>query len=103
VRLILYWRALGLMDTPYTVFVHLLDANGNLLASADAEPGNGEFPTTGWIENEYITDTRVFPSVAEIPPGEYHIAIGWYDATTGVRLKIPDGKDKIVLEGLTLY
>ncbi|MBI5652547.1 MAG: DUF2723 domain-containing protein [Chloroflexi bacterium] len=103
VRLVVYWRALGLMDTAYTVFVHLLDAKGNLLASVDAEPGNGVFPTTGWIENEYITDARVFPSVAEIPPGEYHIAIGLYDAVTGARLKTADGKDGIVLEGLTLY
>jgi hypothetical protein len=84
------------MDTPYTVFVHLLDANGNLLASADAEPGNGEFPTTGWIENEYIAD--VHAAIANIPPGTYQIEIGLYDPITGARLKTGNFQERILID-----
>ena len=91
----LYWRALAPMDTPYTVFVHLIDANGKVVASGDAPPGNGEFPTTGWIENEYITDLHTL-SINDVPPGADQIEMGWYDPVTGTRLKTATGQDRLL-------
>ena len=92
---ILYWRALAQMDTSYTVFVHLLDAQNKVIAAGDALPGNGEFPTPGWIEDEYITDARML-ALDDVPPGTYRIEIGVYDAATGVRLKLSEGTDRIL-------
>jgi hypothetical protein len=81
------------------VFVHLLDAQNKVVASGDAAPSNGEFPTTGWLENEYITDAHTMV-LGDVPPGTYSIEIGVYDAATGTRLKMADGQDHSILTSL---
>ncbi|MBI5301923.1 MAG: DUF2723 domain-containing protein [Chloroflexi bacterium] len=101
-RLMLHWRALALMDTSYTVFVHVLDAQGTVIASGDAEPGNGEFPTTGWIENEYIADVHTFNIPDAALAGTYQIEVGLYDTTTGTRLKTVDGQNRVILTTVNL-
>jgi len=94
-QVILYWRALASMNTSYTVFVHLLDAQNKVVASGDAAPSNGEFPTTGWLENEYITDAHTMV-LGDVPPGTYSIEIGVYNAAMGTRLKLSEGTDRIL-------
>lgn len=101
-RLVLHWRALAVMDTSYTVFVHLLDANDRVIASADTEPGGGTFPTTGWIEGEYIGDAHTLAISPDLPVGTYQVEIGLYDPTTGARLKTADGQDRVLLTRINL-
>lgn len=96
VRLTLYWRSLAVMDTSYTVFVHLLDSKNTVLAAADALPGGGEFPTTGWLEGEFIADVHSFTLPPDLPEANYPIEIGLYDADTGARLKTAAGQDRVV-------
>ncbi|HEX7586786.1 MAG TPA: hypothetical protein VF478_00570, partial [Anaerolineae bacterium] len=102
VRLILFWKSLAQMDTPYTVFVHLLNGNNVLLASADSMPGSGALPTTGWIDNEYITDTHAFTLPPDLSSGGYPLEIGLYDPATGVRLTTADGKDRVILTSINV-
>ena len=102
VRLTLYWKSLAQMNTSYSVFVHLLDGKDTLLASADAMPGGGDLPTTGWIENEYITDAHAFTLPPDLPSGGYPLEIGLYDPATGVRLTATDGKDRVILTSVNL-
>ncbi|MEJ2560447.1 MAG: hypothetical protein P8186_30345 [Anaerolineae bacterium] len=45
----LFWRALSEMDVSYTTFVHLLDESGQVVSQVDHLPGDGAFPTTGWL------------------------------------------------------
>lgn len=97
----LYWRALAPMNTSYTVFVHLLDAQNRILTVGDAIPGNGAFPTTGWIEDEYVTDVHTL-HLDDVPSGTYRLAIGVYDATNGARLRTSDGNDHILLPAVDL-
>jgi hypothetical protein len=100
-QVILYWRALAQMNTSYTVFVHLLDAQGKVIAAGDATPGNGDFPTTGWIEDEYITDAHTL-SLENVPAGSYQIEIGVYDPVTGARLKTTDSADRLLFPPLQI-
>jgi hypothetical protein len=101
IHLTLHWRALTQMNTSYTVFVHLLDAQNRVLAAGDALPGNGALPTTGWIEDEYVTSAHTLNAV-DVPAGVYRLVIGVYDATTGVRLRTSDGADYVLLAPLVL-
>jgi hypothetical protein len=100
-QLTLYWRALALMDTPYTIFVHLIDAQNRVVAYGDAEPGNGTLPTTGWIADEYIIDPHTL-SLNNVPAGTYTIAIGVYDPATGARLKTGDGQERVLIENVNV-
>ncbi|MFP3897029.1 MAG: ArnT family glycosyltransferase, partial [Anaerolineales bacterium] len=83
----LYWQCLQEMSTRYTVFVHLLDEDCELVAQSDTYPGDGQFPTTGWIAGEYITDRHTLPLPSDLPEGRYRLAVGLYDLNTKQRLK----------------
>jgi hypothetical protein len=97
VRLTLYWKALRATDVSYTVFVHLLDAKNNVVAAADAVPGDGDLPTTGWIENEFIADVHSFTLPPDLPTGGYPLEIGLYDSGSGVRLRTTNRQDRVIL------
>ncbi len=103
IRLTLYWRALESVDTDYRVFVHLLDAGGEIVSQRDVAPADGLRPTTGWLEGEFVADVHVFPPQE---PGEYHIAVGMYDPLTMTRLEMhtPSGEripdDRLFLDDI---
>lgn len=86
--LVLYWHAQETFDRRYTVFVHLVDANGHIFGQQDQIPGNGEFPTTSWVPGEYLTDAYAIPIKIDTPPGEYQIELGFYDPLDGARLPV---------------
>lgn len=88
----LYWKATGKMEKAYTVFVQLLGASPPPVAQKDAQPLNGGRPTQTWVEGEFLTDTYTLDIKPDVPPGEYKILIGWYDASdpTFARLQVFD-------------
>ncbi len=99
--LTLYWQAGGdNVPVAYTVFAHLLAADGRLIGQHDAPPANGERPTTGWIAGEYITDPHTITFREPDYTGPAQIAVGLYDPTTGTRLTLADGADRVVLPGV---
>ena len=65
------------MDVSYTVFVHLLEPAGQVLAQDNSEPAR---PTSGWVPGEYVTDPHDIPLPLELPPGDYVVEVGMYDA-----------------------
>jgi hypothetical protein len=84
----------------YTVFVQLLNADGQLIAQSDAVPAQGSRPTTGWRTGEYIVDTHQLQFNERAAPGEARLIAGMYDALTGERLRAAaDGRDYIELPG----
>ncbi|MBI5650586.1 MAG: glycosyltransferase family 39 protein [Chloroflexi bacterium] len=92
----LYWRARAEMDRDYTVFVHLLDANGQIVAQADHQPQAGNYPTSIWDAGEIIRDE--FSINVPHAPGKYTLRIGWYDLQSGARLTLSDGTDFVLLD-----
>ena len=80
IRVTLYWHALAEMDIPYSVFVHLLDVDGQVVAGHDGEPAFGARPTTGWVPGEYVADPHDLSIPAGLPPGDYIVEVGLYDA-----------------------
>ncbi|MCC7161677.1 MAG: glycosyltransferase family 39 protein [Anaerolineae bacterium] len=101
----LYWHARRATDKPYTVFVHLLDANGKVIGQKDAPPLNGDAPTDTWQKDEYIADVYTFTSAADALEGAAKVEVGLYDPATGARLEVDeDGAvgDHILVDGLTV-
>lgn len=83
--LTLFWEALQPDGRDYTVFVHLLDASGALVAQADAPPQANGYPTSIWAAGEQIRDPHLITLPADLPPGAYTFHIGLYDPLTGLR------------------
>jgi len=84
-------------DRNYKVFVHLLDAQGQLMSQSDAVPGNWTRPTPGWQPGEYVTDLHLLALKPELAPGEYRLVVGMYDSETRQRLPVASGGDVIGL------
>ncbi len=96
VRVVLYWQALATSGTSHTGFVHLIDANGNLRAQRDQIPGAGTLPTTSWVKNEYLVDVYDIDLPRDVPPGEYTIRVGMYDAKNNSRLNVFDASNQLL-------
>jgi hypothetical protein len=88
VTVTLYWRAVRRPQADYTVFVHVLGANDQLVAQSDSQPQSGSYPTTFWDESEVVEDSHTILIPAEAPPGQYAIEIGLYRLDTGERLPV---------------
>ena len=98
IPLTLYWRVDGIPDKDYTVFVQLLDSNGQQIAGADAPPVDNYFPTSMWRKGDMIDDTHLMPLPDDLTPGLYQIIVGLYDPITGLRLSRSDGSgDHVIL------
>jgi hypothetical protein len=82
------WRALDAAPQDYSLFAHILDAHGVLVAQADGVP-TGQ-PVTGWRAGDVIRDTRRLDLPANLPAGDYTLEIGWYDWRSGKRLTVLD-------------
>jgi hypothetical protein len=87
-HLTLYWQAIEPVDIEYTVFVHLVGASGEFRGQTDAPPGNGDYPTTGWLPGEYLTDVHTLNIAADAPPGAYTLEVGMYLPGTNARLPV---------------
>ncbi len=94
--LMLNWRAAQTPSTRYKVFVHLLDANGQVVAQRDGEPVGDTRITTLWRVGEIIADNYGVFIEPGTPPGEYKIEIGMYRAETGERLRIGEGDSLVI-------
>ncbi len=92
---LLHWEALRAARQDYSVFLHLLDAAGQLVAQADGYPRGGLRPTTIWQAGETIVDIRRIELPLDLPEGEYTLVVGWYDWRTGDRLLTTHGADSL--------
>jgi hypothetical protein len=84
----LYWRSL--VDQPSqdaTIFVHLLDENGEILAQNDARPWNGQYPTFIWDKGEVVKTTHILSAA----PENIHLRIGMYTFPGPQNLLLPNG------------
>jgi hypothetical protein len=95
------WRADEPVPTDYTIFVHLLTADGRAVSGLDGPPVNGYRPFASWQPGETITDRKGVPVPVDLPPGEYALEIGLYDPATGQRVRLANGEDRVVVTGLT--
>jgi hypothetical protein len=74
----LFWQALRRPSADYTIFVHVQDADGTLIAQNDSQPEGGNYPTGVWSPGEIVMTTHpiMFPSPLSNEP--YTLYVGLY-------------------------
>lgn len=87
----LMWQGLKPTDIDYTVFVHLLDADDQIVAQRDAMPQDNAYPTSLWLPGEFVTDTYSLPAL----PNVERVRVGLYNPQTGVRLALNEDRSFI--------
>jgi hypothetical protein len=102
IALILYWRTLKKVDKDYTVFAHLVDANGQMVAGYDSQPRQGSAPTSSWSVNALLPDGIIIPIGADVPSGDYKLKVGLYYLPTLQRLAILDASGKPVTDQVVI-
>jgi hypothetical protein len=92
IPLTLYWQA-GTTSNDYTVFTHVLAADGHLVGQHDSPPANGLRPTGGWLAGEIIVDAHLMSFREPDYVGAARVEVGLYDPLTGTRLFTEQGSD----------
>lgn len=88
VRVQLQLAATSRPSRDYTVFLHLVDAAGNLVGQRDARPLDGAYPTSLWTDGVRVAEEWIVPVPATALPGDYRLVFGVYDVTTMRRLAV---------------
>ena len=90
----LYWQALTRPTHDYTVFLHLIDPQGHIVAQVDTQPWRGRYPTSIWDAGEMVKDEYTLILPAGLDKGKYRVQIGLYEYPSMARLVSngPDGR-----------
>ena len=94
-RVDLGWRALDRSVTDYTAFVHVLAADGQIVAQHDQTPGGADNQTTRWVPGETVRTSMLL----ELPPDanrtDLRLRVGLYEPVSGRQLAVtaPPGAD----------
>lgn len=74
----LTWHALEPIPQDWTVFVHLVDAAGNIVAEDNQRPQGGMFPFPHWTPGDWVEDPHPLILPTALPPGQYRLRVGLY-------------------------
>lgn len=94
----LFWQAAHPAQRPYTVFTHLVNANGDLVAQQDNWPLNGRWPPSCWQAGERLADPYSLTLPPDLPAGEYRLLVGWYE---GENRLTSNGRTELLLQTLS--
>ncbi|MFN8500870.1 glycosyltransferase family 39 protein [Kouleothrix sp.] len=84
-ELTLVWHARGRQAHDWTVFVHLVGADDQIVAEDNTRPRGGVFPTTQWVAGDWIEDRHTLSIPASLAPGTYRLRIGLFDEASQQR------------------
>lgn len=93
-RLALAWQTAEPVGDSFSVFTHVVDQVGALVAQADGVPGGGLLPMPSWQPGEQVTDRFAVRLPPDLPSGTYEIRIGIYRPESGQRLAATAGQSR---------
>jgi hypothetical protein len=85
-----------------TVFLHLISSAGLLVAQDDGLPDAGTVTTSGLSSGMQIIDVHTLKLPSTLPPGNYQMEAGLYNAGTLTRLPLATGGDAVRLGAITI-
>ncbi len=88
---VLYWQGASPVGESYTVFTHLVGADGKLVAQQDNLPVTGLAPTDSWQAGTLIRDPYWLTLPEDTPPGDYQLLVGLYTADGRRTVALADG------------
>jgi 4-amino-4-deoxy-L-arabinose transferase-like glycosyltransferase len=104
--LTLLWQPEVAPTEDYTVFVQLLDPDGQVVAQGDGPPRDGHYPTSWWAPGEIIVDTHPISLPPGLPAGDFRVLVGLYQLADGTRLLVQAeetlGPDALILTTLEI-
>ena len=97
----LIWHANTPSEQSLTVFLHLLDQHGQLVAQRDSYVQNGLRPfDSNW--DAPVTEWRGLLLPSELAEGVFSVYIGLYAAENGQRVRLTNGAESVHIGSLTI-
>jgi 4-amino-4-deoxy-L-arabinose transferase-like glycosyltransferase len=97
-----YWKATGPLPQFLTMFVHLLDENGQIVAQHDRQSVLADTLQPG----DVFMQLHSIDLPADLPPGRYRLSAGLYASDTGQRLAVAADTvargDRLMLQAVTI-
>ncbi|MFN8424618.1 MAG: hypothetical protein U0470_14980 [Anaerolineae bacterium] len=94
----LSWSAEQPITRDLSVFVHLVDPDGLVVAQHDSYPAAGRWATSDWPIGGLVPDRHVFRLPPETAaPCDCTVVVGLYDHRTGRRVPIAPGRAELQL------
>ncbi len=84
----LVWQPIGVVEKNYNVGVYLLDTMGRLWAQRNGQPQGTFGQMTAWQTGNVYRDNHGLALPAELPPGEYRLAVAVYSWEDRQRLPV---------------
>lgn len=98
------WRADQQPRADYTLYLHVLDGQGNYVAGIDERLTHDDYPSSLWPPSEIVTDVHPadMTSLLRLPQGTYQLTAGLYDRQTMQRLPVSSATMPVTAEGINL-
>jgi 4-amino-4-deoxy-L-arabinose transferase-like glycosyltransferase len=74
----LTWHALEQVPRDWTVFLHVVDARGEIVAESNTKPQGGALPMPLWAPGDWVADPHPIALPATLPPGAHTLRVGLY-------------------------
>ncbi|MGD8737522.1 MAG: hypothetical protein PVJ85_12290, partial [Anaerolineae bacterium] len=94
----LWWTVGQPPDGDVTVFLHVYDAAGELVAQADGYPLAGLLAPQQWQAGDLVHDIRPVQLPPDVVGQPFTVVTGWYDTSSGLRLPAVDGQGQPVTD-----
>jgi len=86
------WLATQDFIEEFTIFMHLVNDAGVLMAQADGPADNDNFPIRWWRQGDLVEDTRAIDLPDGLAAGLYRLEYGFYRPSDGMRLPAFDAQ-----------
>lgn len=96
----LWWQPAARPAGDYTVFVHLIDAEGEILSQHDSRPQRGQFHTNWWRPGDIIADAHTLTLSDDSRQQAHALRLGLYPTGGGPRLgriAAPIGQEDLLI------
>jgi len=80
------WQIGDAIDPNVTVFVHVRDANGQMVTQADGDLIGGYVPIGRWQKGDQVQERRPLFLADNLPAGQYTVVLGLYNRVSQERL-----------------
>jgi hypothetical protein len=94
------WQTSQPLSRDLTVFVHLTDAQDQIVAQTDRRPFHGRWPTPVWQPSEVLRDTYEIALPDTLLAGRYGLRFGFYDQNGRVILADRDSDYGLILNAV---
>ncbi len=88
VGLYLHWRTSVPVSQYLKIFVHVFNADGQLVAQHDSMPALWTHPVERWAVGETVVDFHPVLLTPDAGTGSFTIQVGFYDPATGARVPV---------------